>query len=180
MVASAPERRRDRRYRRRETRRKAGRDVPVRSWPREPDRDPARASFYPGPPQIKGTQRATPPVYGAWRDCDALLGYAPLRLQGAAPYQCCRHGRRRYRRYQNHPDVQGKSSTESGKSPQAQATGRVPNGGAEVPENWNSPSESNGGTGGSPAPELVRAAHAGAASQGKTTNDQNNNNPSGR
>ena len=82
--------------------------------------------------------------------------------------------------HQNHPDIQGKSSTESGKSPQAQATGRVPNGGAEVPENWNSPSESNGGTGGSPAPELVRAAHAGAASQGKTADDQSNNNPAGR
>jgi hypothetical protein len=27
--------------------------------------------------------------------------------------------------YQNHPDIQGKSSTESGKSPQAQATGRA-------------------------------------------------------
>ena len=70
--------------------------------------------------------------------------------------------------YQNHPDVQGKSSTNSGLSAQARGVGRPPASGAEVPGNADSPTESNGGTGGSPPP------YPSAIGQGKTTNDQSN------
>ena len=70
--------------------------------------------------------------------------------------------------YQNHQDIQGKSSTNSGLSTQARATGKPPLSGAEVPGNADSPAESNGGTGGSPP------AYPSAIAQGKTSNVQNN------
>jgi hypothetical protein len=71
--------------------------------------------------------------------------------------------------HQNHPDTSEKSATYSGQSASAATLGQVLGSGTKEPGNADSPTESNGGTGGSPK------AYPLAIAQGKAANDQNPN-----
>src|SRR3954468_8071390 len=71
--------------------------------------------------------------------------------------------------HQDHRDTADKSATYTGQSASAEGLGQALGSGIESPGNADSPTESNGGTGGSPKP--VPLAIFG---QGKTTNDKNN------
>jgi hypothetical protein len=71
--------------------------------------------------------------------------------------------------HQDHRDVDGKSATYTGQSASAEGLGSVLGSGAEAAGNADSPSASNGGTGGSP-----KAVPLAIISQGRATNNQNN------
>ena len=68
--------------------------------------------------------------------------------------------------HQDHRDTDGKSATYTGQSASAEGLGQVPGSGTEATGNADSPSASNGGTGGSPKP-VPLAIFA----PGKTTSD---------
>ncbi len=69
--------------------------------------------------------------------------------------------------HQDHKDTSVKAATDSGQSASAKTLGQVLGSGAQAPGNVDSPTESNGGTGGSPQ------AYPLAIAQGKAANDQN-------
>ncbi len=93
--------------------------------------------------------------------------------QGQPPTQAAYTGGGGIGFHQDHKDTSQKSATDSGQSSSARTAGQVLGSGTQVPGNADSPTESNGGTGGSPPPYPL------AIAQGKAANDQNTNPPSG-
>ena len=102
-----------------------------------------------------------------------LVTFAALLLigcEGQPPTQAAYTGGGGIGFHQDHRDTAAKSATYTGQSASAGGLGQALGSGVEVPGNADSPTESNGGTGGSAKPVPL-----GIVGQGKTTNDQNNN-----
>lgn len=97
-----------------------------------------------------------------------------LGCQGQPPTQAAYTGGGGIGSHQDHKDTSEKSATDSGQSAGAETLGQVLGSGTQAPGNADSPTESNGGTGGSPK------AYPLAIAQGKAANDQNTNPQSGR
>ena len=89
--------------------------------------------------------------------------------QGQPPTQAAYTGGGGIGAHQDHKDTSEKSATDSGQSSGAGTLGQVLGSGTQAPDNADSPTESNGGTGGSPK------AYPLAIAQGKAANDQNTN-----
>jgi hypothetical protein len=92
--------------------------------------------------------------------------------QGQPPTQAAYTGGGGIGSHQDHKDQSGKSSTDSGQSAGGGTQGQVLGSGTEVPGNADSPTESNGGTGGSPKASPL------AIAQGKAADEQSTKPPS--
>src|SRR5215472_1979756 len=94
--------------------------------------------------------------------------------QGQPPTQAAYTGGGGIGSHQDHKDTSEKSTTYSGQSAGAGTLGQVLGSGTQAPGNADSPTESNGGTGGSPK------AYPLAIAQGKVAANEQNTNPSSR
>jgi hypothetical protein len=94
--------------------------------------------------------------------------------QGQPPTQAAYTGGGGIGSHQDHKDTSERSATDSGQSAGAGTLGQVFGSGTQAPGNADSPTESNGGTGGSPK------AYPLAIAQGKATANEQSTHPSSR
>ena len=109
--------------------------------------------------------------------CAIAVGFAAVLFvgcQGQPPTQAAYTGGGGIGSHQDHKDMSEKSATDSGQSAGAGTLGQVLGSGTQSPGNADSPTESNGGTGGSPK------AYPLAIAQGKPAANVQNTNPSSR
>ena len=90
--------------------------------------------------------------------------------QGQPPTQAAYTGGGGIGSHQDHKDTSEKSATDSGQSAGAGTLGQVFGSGTQAPGNADSPTESNGGTGGSPKAYPLAIAQSKAAANGQNTN----------